>query len=118
VSEEQLLKFRKSIKWIGLDTRVKDFAFRLSKGLLYSNDRLCKAAIKDSSASSWCGEVNQMTLHMLRDCPKIAGLTCSPWDESLSLHERVKAIRALQYIYSCVPWTTPPGRWNNVKTII
>jgi len=52
-------------------------------------------------ARTWCGEERQTTIHMLRDCPKITGLTRSPWDANLSLHERVKAIRVLQYIYTC-----------------
>jgi len=38
---------------------------------------------------------------MLREYPRVANLTHSPWEENLSIKARMSAIRALQYIYTC-----------------
>jgi len=65
IALDQLLEVRKSIKWIGQDTRVKDFLFRLSKGLLYSNSKLEKAGIAISSKCTWFDEEKQTIRHML-----------------------------------------------------
>jgi len=98
---EQIEHVRKAIKWVGPDTRIKDFLFRLTKGLLYSNYKLFKAGIKDSAACTWCDEEKQTLPHMLGGCHATRHLVDKHWAEPMDTTSRVRHTRLLQYIYSC-----------------
>jgi len=101
VEEEGLHKARRMIRKIAIDTRTKDFAFRLMKGLLYTNSTLHKMGVRDNKGCCWCNEENHSITHMLRDCSQVQGLIRHEWHADIGLKERVIAIRTLQYIYSC-----------------
>jgi len=99
------MEWARATRWLDVNRRK---LAQLYKASSIKASRTCSTVqiikhqgIKDSPACSWCGEERQTTLHMLRECPKDAGFTRSPWDVNLSLHDRVKAIRELQYLYIC-----------------
>jgi exonuclease III len=92
-----------------LDTRTKDFVFRLHSGVLYANKDLHRFGIRETTTCQHCGEAVQTMAHLFQTCAPIQtlvrnlatslGLETSTWKD-VDDNERHYLLKIYHIIYS------------------